>query len=256
MKLRVVNGACASAAPWHGTMALAGADDAAAPWVLLNLSGPVGSRLECDPALAGMAAASGGQPQAVLLTDAQIDQVAGLIGLRGGAMIDLYATPSVFEDLTSTMPVLPELERHCGVHWHLVPVAGDQRVAGFRVRGQDALEFTAFDTGRAPAGCVGDPQASRTGHNIAVGVLDRHSGGRAVFARGLGAMALAEPGVLDGADCLVVDPGERLSARSSTELLQWMAALPVARKVLLGSRRRGLARYGIEAGLDGLEIVV
>lgn len=288
MMCRVLNGSCQPGGPWHGTLALAAgapAGDATAPaqpawlpgaadrgpaaasalplpgglapWLLLNLSGPVTSRLECDPRLAGIAAGAGAQTQAVLLTDAQIDQVAGLINLRSGACIDLYATPSVFEDLCTRMPVLPELQRHCGVHWHMVPVAGDQRMADFSVRGLEGLQFTAFDTGHAPAGCLGgDEPAEATGQCIAIGVQDRRSGRRLVFSRGLGAMALSVAGVLEGVHGLLVDPGEPLSRRASADLIAWMASVPVARKVLLGAQAPHLGSWGIEAGVDGLEIVL
>lgn len=259
MRFKVVDRA--AHAPWQGTLALAsdGTEAAALPpggvampsWLLLNLSGSVAARLSGNPALAGVAAPPGAGTQPVLLTDAQLDQVAGLIGLRSGAPIDLYATPAVFEDLTTTMPVLPELQRHCGVHWHMVAVAGDQRAADFTVRGHEALEFTAWDTGAAPPGCVGDPPAPPPGHSIAVGVRERASGRRAVFVRGLGGMALELLGALHGVDCLLVDAG----AIAAPGLVEWLAALPVPRKVLLGAEAAaGVA--GIETVADGQEIVV
>ena len=62
-------------------------------------------------------------------TDAQIDHITGLLSLRDGPPIHLYATPAVFEELTHNLPVLPMLEHYCGVHWHMVPVAGDRRIA-------------------------------------------------------------------------------------------------------------------------------
>lgn len=279
MRFRVLNGAGGKRAPWHGTVALCADDDASAshsaavpgaPWLLMNLSGPVASRLESDPALAGVMRRPGPDSQPILLTDARLDQVAGLISLRDGAPIELYATPSVFEDLSSTMPVLPELERHCGVHWHIVPVAGDRRSAGFQVRGQEGLDFTAFDAGPAPEGCVGSPVAPPPGHCIAIGVRDRKSGRRAVFARGLGAMALSVLGVLESADCLLVDPAQTAFAagtaagndsRANTSLLvDWLSTLPVSRKVLLGAgtgaRDAALLRRGIERGGDGFQFVV
>jgi pyrroloquinoline quinone biosynthesis protein B len=240
MRFKVLGGSQRS--PWQGTVALSadGGSDAARPWLLLNLSGVVASRLENDPSFAGVAAGADAQ-QPVLLTDAHIDQVAGLISLRGGAPIDLYATPSVFEDLTTTLPVLPELERHCGVHWHMVAVAGDRRVAGFQVRGQEPLAFTAYDTGAAP------------GHSIAVEVREKASGRRAVFVRGLGAMALPMLGALDGVDCLLVDPGSEPQA--SDELANWVAAQPVPRRVMLRSSG-GTQPAGVEVPADGEEIVV
>jgi pyrroloquinoline quinone biosynthesis protein B len=251
-------------APWQGTVALSadaagGAEgsvaDVARPWLLLNLSGEVASRLEADPAFADLVAGLDAQ-QPVLLTDAQIDQVAGLISLRGGAPIDLYATPSVFENLTTTLPVLPELERLCGVHWHMVAVAGDRRVAGFQVRGQESLAFTAYDTGPAPEGCLGDPGSPAPGHSIAVEVRERASGRRAVFARGMGAMALGLMGALDGVHCLLVDPGSREAARSEGALASWMATLAVPRRVMLGGAAAELRPLGIEAPRDGQDIVV
>ncbi len=257
MRFKVLAGG--SRNPWPGAVALR-AEPAApregTPWLLLNLSGSVACRLEGDPALAGVAAEPSASQQAVLLTDAQLDQVAGLISLKGGAPIDLYATPSVFEDLTITMPVLPELQRHCGVHWHLVPVAGDQRVADFQVRGHEGLVFTAFDTGPAGLGAVGDHEAPPPGHSIAVGVQERDSGRRAVFARGLGAMALGLLGALEGVHCLLVDPGHRREARAGSELTAWLATVPVPRKVLLGGQPEELRRLGIEAARDGQDIVV
>jgi pyrroloquinoline quinone biosynthesis protein B len=281
MRFRVLNGPRGTRRPWQGTLALrasdceadaAAAEDRPSPWLLMNLSGPAAHRLESDPALAGVLCRCSGPGQKVLLTDAQIDQVAGLINLRGGAPIELYATPSVFEDFTSTMPVLQELERHCSVHWHIVPVAGDRRSASFQVRGLEGLEFTAFDAGPAPEGAVGYPLAPSPGHSIAIGVRDRKSGRRAVFARGLGAMTLGVPGVLEGLDCLLVDSGlaaddEPLVGAATTQqranaqqMLDWLSNVDVPRRVLLnaGSEKGDalLRRRGIEPGLDGVDIVV
>ena len=73
------------------------------------------------------------EERAVVLTDAQLDRAGGLLTLRDGAAIDLYATPAVFVQLTTAMPVLPVLQQYCGLHWRVVPVAGDRRVAAFRV---------------------------------------------------------------------------------------------------------------------------
>jgi pyrroloquinoline quinone biosynthesis protein B len=244
MRFKVLGGS--ARAPWQGTVALAA--DEARPWLLLNLSGGVASRLDSEPGF-GIDA-----QQPVLLTDAQIDQVAGLISLRGGAPIDLYATPSVFENLTTTLPVLPELERLCGVHWHMVAVAGDRRVAGFQVRGQEQLAFTAYDTGPAPDGCLGDPGSPAPGHSIAIEVRERASGRRAVFARGIGAMALESMGALDGVDCLLVDPGSTADAGGA--LVAWMATLAVPRRVMLGGPTAALQGLGIEAPHDGQDIIV
>jgi pyrroloquinoline quinone biosynthesis protein B len=277
MRLRILNSGPAHAAPWHGAVAVAAAGRA--PWLLLNLSGGVASRLEGEPGWSDLSRQVAGAGQSVLLTDAQIDQVAGLIGLRGAEEIHLYTTPAVFEELTTTLPVLPELQRHCHVHWHMLPVAGDRRSAGFDVIGQASLDFTAIDTGQPPAQCLGGnasdvaagtwPAArgkpacnapGTAGQSIAIAMRDRVSGGRAVFVRGLGAMALAAAGVLDGVHCLLVDPGSPLDPDEADRLITWMALLPVPSKVLLGGApaacRAGLAGQAVEQGADGLEITL
>ncbi|HEV8689630.1 MAG TPA: MBL fold metallo-hydrolase, partial [Ideonella sp.] len=81
-------------------------------WLLINAS-PM-----WRPPAVGMPP---GPPRAVLLTDARLDHVAGLLGLRDGRPLELYCTPRVFEELTGELALLPVLDHYCGVHWHLLP---------------------------------------------------------------------------------------------------------------------------------------
>ncbi len=203
-----------------------------APWLLLN---PADTG-DLPPRAADAA-------QAVLLTDAQIEQVAGLIQLRHGGPIDLYATPAVFEELQTT---LPALQRECQLHWHLVAVAGDSRSAQFQVRGQHTMVFTAHDA--EPADSLSDPHR---GQHIALEVQEQGNRRRALFARGLGAMTLGAQGALEGLHCLLVDPG---GSADSAAVALWMATLPVPRRVLLGDA--GPLPPGVEAARGGQEIVV
>ncbi|MFM7505436.1 MAG: hypothetical protein ACKO3M_02535, partial [Rubrivivax sp.] len=83
---------------------------------------------------------------------------------------------------------------------------------------------------------MGDHEAPPAGHSIAVAVQERASGRRAVFARGLGTMALGLLGALEGVHCLLVDPGHRREARARSELARWLATVPVPRKVMLGGQ--------------------
>ena len=93
-----------------------------------------------------------GEVRSVVLTDSHIDHVGGLLNMREGSPIDLYATPAVFETLSQGMPVLQVLQQYCGVHWHVIPVAGETLSASFRVDGLPGLEFTALATeGLSPA---------------------------------------------------------------------------------------------------------
>ncbi|TMG96882.1 MAG: pyrroloquinoline quinone biosynthesis protein B, partial [Betaproteobacteria bacterium] len=70
-------------------------------WVLLNASPDIGQQIRNHSQLHPRQGLRDTPIKAVVLMDAQIDHVTGLLGLREGPCIDLYATPCVFEDLTT-----------------------------------------------------------------------------------------------------------------------------------------------------------
>jgi pyrroloquinoline quinone biosynthesis protein B len=148
MKWIAIDGHHDNAGPWRGSIVLR-ADDGG-PGVLVDPTGALASRLDAEPALCHAFGLDRG-PRAVVLTAARLDQVAALIGMRHGSSIDLYTSPEIFEDLSQTVPVLPELQRHCEVHWRMVPVAGDRASAEFSIQGLDKLTFTVV-AGRAGPG--------------------------------------------------------------------------------------------------------
>lgn len=169
----------------------------------------------------------------VLLTGSDRDRVGGLLDLRDGRSLDLYATPAVFEQLTQAWPVLPVLERFCSVQWHLIPIAGEQQRASFTVPGWSKLTFTALAAG--PDG---------GGERIALAVHDRDTGARLFLGPSLAVAGEARDWML-GADCVALD---RVQGR---EALEGFARLPAPRKLLLqtdGVQRDWLAACGIETG--------
>ncbi|MEK8049336.1 MBL fold metallo-hydrolase [Ideonella sp. DXS22W] len=222
-------------------------------WALVNMSPAVAHQLDSDARLDQHPGLPDGGLRTVLLTDAQVDHVGGLLSLRDGAPIELYATPAVFEELTTALPVLPVLQHYCGVHWHVVPVAGDRQQASFRVEGLPGLEFTAVAT-RAPA----PPHMARgehgvVGDSIALAIRDTATGQRVFCAPGL-----AQPGSeafewMQGADCLLMDCPD---AEAAPDWLAAMRALPARHKVLLGPADEALplADEGIALAYDGMEI--
>ena len=194
--------------------------------------------------------------RAVVLTDAMAEHAGGLLGLRGGVPIDLYATPAVFEALTNELPVLPVLEHYCGVHWRVVPVAGDQTVAAFRVEGMPTLEFTAIATQAPQPAHAAHRRLATTGDSIALAVHDLTTGQRVFCAPGLARVGAFEFDWMRQADCLLLDsPLDDASFPSAAELLP---QLPARHKVLFGERRgwapARLAELGISLAYDGMEI--
>jgi pyrroloquinoline quinone biosynthesis protein B len=225
-------------------------------WVLVNVSAAVAHQLELDDATQGRPGLGDADVRAVLLTDAQIEHVGGLLSLRRDGRIDLYATPAVFEDLTTTLPVLPVLQHYCSVHWHIVPVAGDRRIANFRVDGMPTLEFTAIATRAATPPHSANHHDPAIGDTIAIGVLDKTTGQRVFCAPGLSRFGELEVGWMRQADCLLVD-GTPTSGRYG-DCVELISQLPARHKVLFDRAAalpaEALAQRGIEMAYDGMEI--
>ena len=231
-------------------------------WVLVNMSPAVAHQLDRDPQLDCHPGLADAEVRAVVLTDPQVDHVGGLLSLRDGAPIDLYATPAVFEQLTTALPVLPVLQHYCGVHWQVVPVAGDRRVAEFRVDGLPSLAFTAVATQAAPPPHLADSEPPKVGDSIALAVQDLGTGQRVFYAPGLVRIGETELDWMRGADCLLLDQPD--SPHTGPDDPAWMARLrqlPARHKVLFGpalqaSQREACADQGIALAYDGMEIEI
>lgn len=198
--------------------------------------------------------------QVVLLTDALPDHASGLLSLRNGKPIDLYATPAVFERLTVGLPVLPVLQHFCGVHWHLVAVAGESLYSTFRIEGWPELEFTALSVGDSVRG-YGCDADSAVGDNIALAVRDLSSGRRLFVAPRLHSVGPLEVDWMDHADCVLVARSSHArrsaAADDNGEWLRSLSLLHSRRKVLLNeSEAMGadLDGQGLELAYDGMEI--
>jgi pyrroloquinoline quinone biosynthesis protein B len=260
-------------------------------WILLNASPDIGQQLRVQPLLHPKQGLRDTPIKAIVLMDAQVDHATGLLSLREGPPIELYVTPCVFEDLTTGLPILTVLEHYCGVHWHLLPVAGEQRIAEFTVEGFEALRFRAIAIpGKAPPFSPHrhDP---KVGDNIALEVTDLRSGKRLFYSPGLADVGPNELEWMTGADCLLVDGtfwsedemlttglGKKYAAdmghlpqQSTPERRGMMDALDetrALRKILIhinnsnpilddyGPERAELARRGIEVAHDGMEIAL
>lgn len=258
-------------------------------WVLLNASPDIGTQLRQRTALNPQQSPRHSPFAGVVLMDAQIDHVTGLLGLREGPCIDLYATPCVFEDLTTGLPLLNVLQHYCGTRWHMLPVTGDQVTAEFEVAGAQGLRFTAVAiAGMAPPYSPHRREPVR-GDNIALLIEDVHTGGRVFYSPGLAEVSDHEMQWLRRADVVMVDgtfwrEDEMLRAGLSPKhasdmghlpqqgqegrsgMIDVLGALPARRKVLIhinnsnpilneeGAERATLRAHGIEVAYDGMEI--
>jgi pyrroloquinoline quinone biosynthesis protein B len=245
----------------RGVMALG---NGSGQWVLVNMSPAVAHQLDTDLRLDSHAGLPDAGVRAVVLTDAQIDHVGGLLSLRGGAPIDLYATPAVFEQLTTALPVLPVLQHYCDVHWHVVPVAGDRRVASFRIDSLPELDFTAVATRAQPLPHLAGGEGPGVGDSIALAVRDRITGQRVFCAPGLAQIGATEFEWMREADCLLLDDlresaDDDPASDAPQPWLDLLRRLPARHKVLFGDAAAppggtDWADQGIALAYDGMEI--
>jgi pyrroloquinoline quinone biosynthesis protein B len=283
MKVLVLGSRSGSAAPSHGAAAAPQRTQSSVAlsadgvnWLLLNASPDIGEQVRANPVLHARPGAIDTPVKAVVLMDAQIEHVAGLLSLRDGPPLDLHATPCVFEDLSSGLPLLQTLQHYCGVRWHMVPVAGETRVAPFRVAGFESLCFTAVAT-RGPAPAYATYRDDNTvGANIALYIEDSVTGQSLFYSPGPARVGEDELAWMREADCVLLDvsldaaPAAAVPSAAagtmSANMMDLLNRLP-CRKVLAhlapespwlderGADARGvLQRQGIELAHDGMEI--
>ncbi len=132
-------------------------------WLLLSAAPEIARHALLD------AAAQDGRLAGVVLLDAQLEHAARLAALSRAHPLALYATPGVFEALTTRLAHLGDLR------WHPLPVAGDVRSAEFGVEGMASLRCIAVDEER-------DEGEARVGDRLALIVEDRLSGQRLAFS--------------------------------------------------------------------------
>lgn len=150
-------------------------------WLLLSAAPEIAQHALLD------AAARDGRLAGVVLLDAQLEHAARLAALSRAHPLALYATPGVFEALTTRLPRLGDLR------WHPLPVAGDVRSAEFGVEGMASLRCVAVD---ADADAYDDAGAHATvGARLALIVEDRYSGQRLAYSARRGAGARGDAGL-------------------------------------------------------------
>jgi pyrroloquinoline quinone biosynthesis protein B len=252
-------------------------------WFLFNASPDIRSQIESFPDLHpddGRVV----RLQAVLLTDAELDHTLGLLLMREGRGLEVHATESVHETLTTGSGVLKTLEAYCPVKWQPV-LPGAEVPLG---NGSNGLSYRAFDVPTDKPMRFPSPSTHAATHGRVVGyrVTDTSSGRSVVY---LPCVQQLTPDVLEElADCsgLLVDgtcwrddemPSLGLASKTSRGMghvpifgpggsLELLSPLPIDRRVYIhinntnpillddSRERRLLDRHGMEVAADGLEL--
>lgn len=254
-------------------------------WVLINASPDILVQIRANPALQPARMVRDSGIAAVLLMDAQIDHVTGLLMLRErGTPLPLYATAQVLADLAQALPITRVLGHYCGVDAHPLAIDG----APITIAPLAKTTFLPVPLlSKAPPYSPhrDDPHP---GDNIGLMLQDSASGARVFYAPGLGEVTAAVEMAMLQADVLLVDgtcwsDDEMLTLGLSTKTARMMGHLaqsgpggmiallermPARRKILIhinnsnpilredSPQRLELAAHGIEVAFDGMEISV
>ncbi|CAN7300993.1 pyrroloquinoline quinone biosynthesis protein PqqB [Caballeronia sp. LjRoot29] len=252
-------------------------------WLLINASPDLLAQIAAHPELQPARRVRDSGIAAVITMDAQIDHVTGLLMLRErDTPLPLYVTDAVLQDLSTGLPVVSILAHYCGVERHAIPLDG----SSFAVPALPGIRIEALPLSSKAPPFSPHREAPQRGDNIGLTFIDEHSGKRAFYAPGLGAL---EPHVLEAmnaADLLLVDgtlwtPDEMIELGLSKKTAADMGHLAQTgaggmidvldsierdgvRKVLIhinntnpilvedGPERRRLAEHGIEVAFDGM----
>ena len=253
--------------------------------ILVNASPDILQQLRETPALQPARAGRDTAIAAVLLMDAQIDHVTGLLMLREHRQsLPLYATASVLEDVAGAFPLTRILSHYCGLQQHALPCDG----TAFSVPPLDNIALTAVPLQSKPPPYSPRRHAPQTGDNIGLRIEDRRSGRSAFYAPGLGQVDDHVFAQLRRADVVLVDgtfwrddemQALGYSTRSAADMghlalsgpggmIEVLDRLPAKRKILIhinntnpvlaedSPERAELARHGIELAHDGMEIAL
>ena len=252
-------------------------------WVLINASPDVLMQIRSNPALQPARAIRDSGIAAVMVMDAQIDHVTGLLMLREGKKkLNLYCTDSVWDDLNHGLPLVPVLSHYCGVERHAISDAAVEvpGVAGIRFH---PLPLKSKAPPYSPHRA--NPQ---TGDNNGLLIENIETGKTLFYAPGLGEIEPHVRAIMEKADCVLVDgtvwtANEMitlgLSEKTSADMghlalsgpggmIELLDTVGPRRKVLIhinntnpilnedSAERAQLAQHGIEVAFDGMEITI
>jgi pyrroloquinoline quinone biosynthesis protein B len=243
-------------------------------WVLLNASPDLPHQFASFPALAPRGKKSRGTSvAAVVLTDAEMDHVVGLLSLREEKSLHLVSTRGVQQLLTREFPLLPILEKYCRIRHSTFPL----QIAGLRI---SAFEM---ETDKDPIYCSRPAPRDTV---VGLRLQSRKAKSCCVYLPALPAITKKLEDWVAGCDCLVVDGAFwsdhemislGLSKRTARDMghvpisgkggsLEWLEKLDIPRKIYhhinnsnpvlrASSRERKMVESaGVEISRDGMNI--
>ena len=174
-------------------------------WYLANASPDIRQQIESFPSLHPRMGARDTPVQAVLLTNADVDHVAGLLSLRESQPLKIYATVTVRGWVLSSNAIFRVLNVMPGqTQWQSIELS-ETSSSLVGVDGREAgVRYQAFAVaGRPPAylGLSAGPDETTIGLRF----IDEKSGGSLAYVPGIREIDARLNSILAGCDCVLFD---------------------------------------------------
>ena len=253
-------------------------------WLLVNASPDILTQIAQTPDLQPARAIRDSGIAAVLLMDAQIDHVTGLLMLRERKTpLPLLATPEVFSDISSCFPITGILSHYCQVAPTELPIDGSTT----DIPGLPGVQVQTVALASKPPPYSPFRGKPRPGDNIGLLITNPASGAKAFYAPGLAEVTPELSELMSGCSVVLVDGTfwthdemQRLGLSSKAALdmghlpqsgpggmIEQLDRLPAGvRKILIhinntnpmlvedSDERALLTQHGIEVAFDGMNI--
>ena len=209
-------------------------------WTLINASPDLGAQIRATPALHPQGALRGSPIDAVVLTGAEIDQIAGLLSLRESTPFTLYATPASHAAVAANamFGALSAMTRRAVNPGERFMLAGDIEASLFMV------------PGKLPLYLEGDDPETSAESAANVGIELQRAGARLVFVPGAAAVTPAMRERFARADVVLFDgtlftDDEMLRSGTGQKTGRRMGHMPIDGEggSLTGARRAYRAAY-------------
>ncbi len=254
-------------------------------WLLVNASPDVLSQIRAHPELQPARAVRDSGIACVLLMDAQIDHVTGLLMLRERASpLPLLATPEVLSDIGEGFPITRILSHYCGIQ--ALPLKLDAELQA--VPGLPGVALRPVVLSSKPPPYSPFRHCPRPGDNIGLVIENPENGARVFYAPGLGEvtpdllalMAQCQIVLVDGtfwtedemqrlglSKKTAADMGHLPQSGSQGMIAQLDQLPPGVRKILIhinntnpilqedSAERALLDAHGIDVAWDGMDLV-
>ncbi|PWU21676.1 MAG: pyrroloquinoline quinone biosynthesis protein PqqB [Verrucomicrobia bacterium] len=172
-------------------------------WFLLNASPDIRAQFQSFPTLWPQGAKARSSPiEGVLLTGAELDATLGLLLLREGERLRVFATPYVQRLITEEMPVARALDSFCGVEW-ISPAAKPSPLL-LHDGSASGLSYECIALPGKPPRFV-KRHTQGEGWTVGYRITDNRTGASVIFAPGVARLDTALSGWLDDCDVLLFD---------------------------------------------------